>query len=279
MNKWKSLFYLLTMTWAFMSSASEVGLRIESRHRKSDQVLLEPLNRAQEYFLSAPKELSIQSFQKIVQMRFDYDWSDQSRAAIQYALVRLAQLSDKSSERRDWINQSIDFDPTWKPNSQIFEPPIIQQYADQLNQRQFKKIQVPPSQKYKAVLINGKVFELKQPQEIPLPFSKVRIVGISNNRFQELSEQDLKDIKFDAVQASSSLLPERNYDTISDETPNTIAPPFGNALIDMDGKKKSIFKNNWFWVSAVAILGTGLYLHNQNSKGDRRTEPTHRTGF
>lgn len=147
--------------------------------------VLESLKKAQILFLDGDLQKSKNHFLEIVDKKWSCDWSDEDRKMISFSFFRLAQMEEDSSLQTHWLQEAINFDDLFQPDSSVFPPPLLQKYKTLKNQQENQKILLPAfSKKYNALLRNGRFISLNSMTIEALP-GKARYTLLSDTFLPE----------------------------------------------------------------------------------------------
>ena len=142
--------------------------------------LKELLQKAQMDFLSPAPETSKKTFQKITHHLHSFDWNQEERKILFYALLRLAQLEKDKQDQKILLQEAAIFSLDLKLDWEIFPPPLAKEYlAMQQNLSVTEVFLNKIFPLHEVILINGKYYS--QQEKVKLPFGVYRITALSSS--------------------------------------------------------------------------------------------------
>ncbi len=129
----------------------------KNQNKVARQSLYRELKKAQFEFISGDLEKSKKYFKNISDLKFQFDWNEEERKVIHFALLRLAQVTQEPLVKNQLLTEAIEFDSSLVMDENLFPPPMVEKF------KQLKKISktqvwsLPKNAaEFDEILVNGK---------------------------------------------------------------------------------------------------------------------------
>lgn len=257
--------------------------------------LYEDFKKAQIQFLDGNIDQAKSLFEKVSEKKWSCDWADDERRLISFSLMRLAQLETNDSQRRQWLQDNIDFDDQLKPDESVFPPPLIKEFTSLQKQQSKQKITFPAfAKKFSAILRNGRFVSLAQITFEALP-GKARYTFVSDSFQTEKVFLTLKELEglslepqplvygdCENFQITESLRllknvsvfhgmdcikgqPSSEYRLSHASSPDIVLPSFANETTASETQRSWIQRNGlWVGTAILSSILIGYHLNKQN---------------
>ena len=154
--------------------------RPDSRKQKSLRELLE---KAQQAWLRSSLDGARLHFTAVAALALDADWRDPEREAIQYSMLRLAQMSE-GRESSEWLARAVIASPDLEPDTQLFPPPLLARFRQERTRLLARKRELDlnlfsPTARF--LLVNGRKVDLTIDRALSLPPGKFRFTLLSDS--------------------------------------------------------------------------------------------------
>jgi hypothetical protein len=225
---------------------------------------------------------------EVVNYAYKADWEELDREMISIAFLRLAQLAPSSLETRKYILQAIEFDDQYKPDTQIFQPPIVEEFFKIKTQSRKLNISCARFKGFTFVLVNGSRNNIENKSSLSLQNGVKRVTFISPTYLpvtrvfetQNLSNFEPQKISAKsttlsvAVEVPSIALP------LEDLNPTFIEGSNSPSIEKQMGKneEKSFYEKPKFWIGA-SVIAAGLFYLNHQNNSDSDSGTTHKEGL
>ncbi len=146
--------------------------------------LLRILESAQREYLEGSLEKAKQSFELLVKVSRDADWSIEERKSIFYAYLRLAQLSE-DTQRHNWLAEAVRFDFELSADKKIFPPPLLKELESIRRDEIFNSKNWDINgfkENIVYIRVNGKKYNTQYGGSIKLMNGQNRVVLVSNKK-------------------------------------------------------------------------------------------------
>ncbi|MCB0348110.1 MAG: hypothetical protein KDD37_04705 [Bdellovibrionales bacterium] len=218
------LFLALAFSWMDIEFHTDQNLK---KFYPTSTNLTNELSIANTAYYSGDLQAAKQKYLLLSLRAYDDNWDYYQRKIISYALLRLCQLDRQRCD--DYITQLIYLDPDQAKqiDTDLFEPPLIEQALLQLNRLQSNFYMWQPTKEFEAVkyfIINGRIYTNSEGLTIPLPLTKQRILLVHSNYQSELFSGEVsaflkwspKGIKVSPITSLDTNLSPSNADEIID---------------------------------------------------------------
>lgn len=275
---------------------------------KIKKALSRSFTKAQKSYFTESSDLTIEKFKTVLGFKYLADWGPAERSQILHAHIRIAELTENSTDKTKLLKAAAQFSMGMKLNAKIFSPPTLKEY--ETIQTQLKaRLWDPQANEniYSTALINGRAYPIIEGQPLMLPRGQVRLTLLSNTHqafSRVLDSENLKELKLSAKPLITGSCNNFNLDPslLKFDTKiyfNAECIPLGNPnlnrttprLVDLKPKvdfkitdplqslhlqnKKSFVRKNWKWLTiGAAVIVTGILLSQ-----DKETTPSTKSGF
>ena len=167
--------------WISLADYQEQELR--QRALKQEPALVLAFEQGQRAYLRGDLQQAKPVFTDLGERALTAHWSEESRWALHFALLRRAQLSESPKTRRLWLLQALQLDWELQPKGDLFSPDLLQEYKELSEGLQW--ISLRPWQVWPwahRLLINGKSHPISPGQALSLPqVNELRIALLSHS--------------------------------------------------------------------------------------------------
>lgn len=190
----------------------------ETLSQEEELNILSYLKRAHNLFLNGEKQEALNAFEQITLFSLKHDWSLGARKIIHQSFLRMAQLSNTESDKKNWLLKAIYFDDELLPDEKAFDPDFITLFNSLLKSEQ-KNVFLWDISSLKdsieSIRINGRRFRLQNGLKIKLfgsaPF---RITFLSNKYLPTtltINTEELKNLNLSLESLSSGHCEQPNF--------------------------------------------------------------------
>lgn len=277
-------------------SLSELELK-KVMGRSNNKNVIQLLESAQEFFLSAQLHRARKAFQEIIALKEERQTSEEERKTITYALFRLAQLAESEEGKRQLLTEAYVYNPNYQPDENLFPPPLLSQWTKVKSRHiRFSWRPLPWMQNYSLILINGRKYFVEPGLQIDLPVGSHLLTFVSNK--SRASTHKLSTSQLDLFRPPYSPLGQGTCQTHKLMAPqlstyfadDCIISPKNQVsyqksatiprLTDPIARAPKVtstawYKNKWLWGGLIAS-SVAIYLNQPNPKHYIR--PTHNPG-
>jgi hypothetical protein len=195
------------------------------------KTLLAYLETAQKEYVSGSLEKAKQAFEQLTKISRDSDWAIDERKTIFYAYLRLAQLTNETNQKQQWLAEAIRFDFELRPDTKLFPPPFRKEFQERYKEELANSKDWDTSslkQNIVAIKINGKKYNTQFGGSIKLMNGQNRVVLFSNKNAPIIRVLNIN-------QALNLTIPAGYFDNGSCSTPHIMDQPL------LAGRNSSIY--------------------------------------
>ncbi len=295
----------------FPLSQHQLATRVDEKLRAKLRVALE---KAQAAYLGQMIPVARSRFKEITELKHLADWDQPQREAIHYAFFRLAQTSDTSTERDEWLTEAARTFPDLAPDAELFPPPLIEEYHLAGERIRVSSQRIDLASRfpgYRFISIDGKKHSLAEQSSLEITAGTHRISAYSDSRpaFSETMttaqlasfQTEFSDVAMGTCsepQSNPEAMKKAGFEKVEvlfpggcvkeigrtiasnsktlDLRPTSASDPIFNGLSEAPMMKA---KRDWLLIGLITVAAGAAYVIYRDSQKNQGTEQVHRTGF
>lgn len=268
--------------------------------------VLKLFTEAQKAFVSSSTEESRKQFEKVLELKFQDDWSKTERLVFFHSELRLAQLESNAEAQDSRLRAALMFAHDLKADAGLFPPPLLKRFTQIADtSKPIEPNSLLGSGLWREVLINGQVCtrtncRFRMQTQVPVrltylsdkwrPQTKVMTLAEQNPsavQRQALVTGQCSDFKFDnhLAQRNAKLLPffaltcppalkteqAPNLQIVSEESspPNpthALEAGLNSTVQPREVQSGRFYQSKWFWIGLGSVVTAAIIIQNQQQR-------------